>query len=83
MIRNNLKKLRGDISQKTIADYVGITQQQYSYIERSDRIPSFEVVLKLSQFFNKSVEEIFFTYKDNKQLSESENKFINKQKEAI
>lgn len=76
MIRNNLKKLRGDISQKTIADYVGITQQQYSYIERSDRIPSFEVVLKLSQFFNKPVEEIFFTYKDNKQLSDIENKLM-------
>jgi Predicted transcriptional regulators len=76
MIKNNLKKLRGELSQKTVADYVGITQQQYSYIERSDRIPSFEVVLKLSQFFKKPIEKIFFTLKDNKQLS-------NKTKEVV
>ncbi|WP_195603845.1 helix-turn-helix transcriptional regulator [Clostridium tyrobutyricum] len=78
MIKNNLKKLRGELSQKTVAEYVGITQQQYSYIERSDRIPSFEVVLKLSQFFKKPIEEIFFTFKDNKQLSNE-----TKQKEVV
>lgn len=78
MIKNNLKKLRGELSQKTVADYVGITQQQYSYIERSDRIPSFEVVLKLSQFFKKPIEKIFFTLEDNKQLSNK-----TKQKEVV
>ncbi|PRR86011.1 HTH-type transcriptional regulator Xre [Clostridium luticellarii] len=77
MIKNNLKKLRGDLSQKTIADYVGITQQQYSNIERGDRIPSFGVALKLSHFFKKPIEEIFFTIIDNKQLSRT------KRREAI
>lgn len=69
MIKNNLKKIRGDLSQKSVADYIGISQQQYSYIERSDRIPSFEVALKLSNFFKKSVNEIFFISEDNSYLS--------------
>ncbi len=76
MIKNNLKKLRGEKSQKAIANYVDITQQQYSYIERGDRIPSFEVVLKLSQFFKKPIEEIFFTIDDNKQLSQIKQKEV-------
>ncbi|MBV4431516.1 helix-turn-helix domain-containing protein [Clostridium tyrobutyricum] len=76
MIKNNLKKLRGDLNQKTVADSIGITQQQYSYIERSDRMPSLEVALKLSDFFKKPMEEIFFTFKDNKQLSDISQKEV-------
>ncbi|URZ07561.1 helix-turn-helix transcriptional regulator [Clostridium felsineum] len=65
MINNRLKEIRGELSQKLIAESIGITQQQYSKIERNVGVPSFEVALKISHFFRKSVEEIFFMNLDN------------------
>lgn len=65
---NNLKKLRGDKTQKEIADMIGITTSHYGFIENGDRQPSLKVARKISDVFNKSIEEIFFDNTHNKTL---------------
>jgi len=65
---NNLKKLRGNKTQKEIADLVGITTSHYGFIENGDRQPSLKVARKIADVFNKSIEEIFFDIPHNKML---------------
>lgn len=59
MIKNRCKELRGNRSQKVIADFLGITQQAYSNIEKSKTPPKIETCIKLSNFFDKPIDYIF------------------------
>ena len=59
MKKNKCKELRGNRSQSIIADFLGITQQQYSDIENSEKPPKIETCIKLSKIFNKPVNYIF------------------------
>lgn len=59
MDKNRCKELRGNRPQTVIASFLGITQQQYSNIEKSDKPPKIETCIKLSQFFNKPIDYIF------------------------
>lgn len=59
MLKNKCKELRGDRSQAVIASFLGITQQQYSNIEKSNKPPKIETCIKLSQVFNKPIDYIF------------------------
>ncbi len=45
-------------SQKDIADYLKITRQAYSYYETGKRQPNYETLLKLSEYFNVTVDEL-------------------------
>jgi len=62
MAKYNLKDLRisKDLTQKDVADKLGITQQQYSYIEKSGTT-SLDIAFKLAEFYDVAVEDIFFT----------------------
>ncbi len=60
-IGEKLTKLRGDRTQKDIAEAVGITVSALSNYENDYRIPKDEVKKKLSVYYNTSIEEIFFT----------------------
>lgn len=59
MISNRCKELRGKRPQTMIAGFLGITQQQYSNIENSDKPPKIETCIKLSNFFGKPINYIF------------------------
>lgn len=59
MKTNKCKELRGNRSQKDIAAFLGVTQQQYSNIEKSINPPKLETCIKLSKIFNKPVDYIF------------------------
>lgn len=59
MVKNKCKELRGSRPQTVIASFLGITQQQYSNIENSERPPKIETCIKLSQFFDKPIDYIF------------------------
>lgn len=65
---NNLKILRGEKTQKEIADIVGITTSHYGFIENGDRLPSLKVAKRIADFFDKNIEDIFFDNTDNKML---------------
>ena len=55
-----LKKLRGEISQEEIAKKIGITKSSWSMYERGERVPRDEIKIRIANFFGKSVQEIFF-----------------------
>lgn len=59
MKKNRCKELRGNRTQTVIANLLGVTQQQYSNIEKSDRPPKMEICIKLTQIFNKPLDYIF------------------------
>lgn len=55
-----LKELREDtdLTQKQIANYLNITQQQYSLYEKEIRTIPIDLLIKLSKLYNKSIDYI-------------------------
>jgi len=56
-----LRQLRNDknMTQEQLAEIVGVTPSQISYIESGFRMPSLKVALKISKVFNLPIEKIF------------------------
>ena len=64
---NNIKRCRfdnDDMSQESLARAIGVTRQTIHSIEKGKFIPSTLLALKISKFFNKSFEEVFFIIED-------------------
>lgn len=61
-MKNNLKVERAikSITQEELAKKIGVTRQAVNSIELSKFVPSTILALKLSEYFSKSVNEIFF-----------------------
>jgi putative transcriptional regulator len=61
-MKNNLKVERAikDITQEELAKQIGVTRQAINSIELGKYVPSTILALKLSRYFNKTVNEIFF-----------------------
>lgn len=61
-MKNKLLLLREkeNLTQKDVADEVGITTSHYGMIEIGVRNPSLHLALKLAAFFKTSVESTFF-----------------------
>ena len=59
-IAENLKKLRGDKSQREVADAVGITAMAISLYESGERIPKDEIKVRLAKYYHTTVDAIFF-----------------------
>jgi putative transcriptional regulator len=60
---NYLRKCRfekDEMSQEDLANAVGVTRQSIHSIEKGKFVPSALLALKLSRFFGKTVEEIFY-----------------------
>lgn len=60
-MKNNLKVERAikNITQEELAVRIGVTRQAINSIELNKYVPSTVLALKLSQFFGKTVNEIF------------------------
>ena len=59
-IGRRLVELRGEKSQETVANQVGISISALSMYEQGNRIPRDEVKIRLAQFFQCSIEDLFF-----------------------
>ena len=55
-----LVSLRGDKSQETVAKDVGISTSALGMYETEQRIPRDEIKIALAEYFNTTVEAIFF-----------------------
>lgn len=55
-----LKNLRGNLSQKEVAEAIGITKSAWAMYERDERMPRDEVKIRIADFFDTPVQEIFF-----------------------
>ena len=60
-MKNNLKVERAinNITQEELAKQIGVTRQAINSIELNKYVPSTILSLKLSQYFNKTVNELF------------------------
>ena len=56
-----LRELRGDRSQREIANAIGVEVMTISNYERGERVPQDELKIGLANYFGKTVQEIFFT----------------------
>ena len=59
-IAERLRKLRGDKSQREVADAVGVTAMAISLYESGERIPRDEIKIKLAKYYQTTVDAIFF-----------------------
>lgn len=62
-IRNRIKEFRTSqnrMTQQTLADLVGVTRQTIVALEAEGYTPSLTLALRISQHFEKSVEEVFW-----------------------
>lgn len=55
-----LVELRGERSQKEVSDAVGISDSALSMYENGDRIPRDTIKVRIAEYYNKTVGEIFF-----------------------
>jgi putative transcriptional regulator len=56
-----LISLRGSRTQKEIAEALNISIQMYNAVENGKRFPGKDLLKRLSEFYGKSIEEIFFS----------------------
>lgn len=59
-IGNRLQKLRGNISRDTVAKELGISISAIGMYENGERIPRDDIKVRISNFYKRSVQEIFF-----------------------
>lgn len=58
LIGQRIRALRGEALQEELAAYLGISQGQLSKIERGRMAPTAEILIRLSERFEKSVDWI-------------------------
>jgi len=62
-VSNSIRRLRFDhdeMTQKDLADRVGVTRQTIVAIEKAHYSPSLELAFLIAQVFGKPLEEVFF-----------------------
>lgn len=60
-----LAKLRGDIPREKFASDIGVSVSAVSMYENGERIPRDAIKIKISEYYGKSVQEIFFEEKSH------------------
>ncbi len=69
-VENNIRRLRFDhdeMTQKDLADKVGVTRQTIVAIEKGKYSPSLELAFRIATVFNCGIEEVF-SYKPEKHV---------------
>jgi len=59
-IAKNLIILRGKRTQSEVAKAINVSQSSYAMYETGKRVPSDEVKIAIANYFNRTVQEIFF-----------------------
>lgn len=59
-VAERLKKARGDKKRKEVASAIGVSLSAITMYENGERIPRDETKIKLAEFYNKTVQELFF-----------------------
>ncbi len=68
-MENNLRVLRAvkNITQEELASKLGVTRQTIIAIENGKYNPSLELAFKIANYFNTTIEKVFY-YKDDKNV---------------
>jgi putative transcriptional regulator len=68
LISNNIRRLRfehNEMTQKELADRVGVTRQTIVAIENAKYFPSLELAFRIARVFNTGVEDVFTFFPDD------------------
>ena len=67
-VNSYLKELRikQGMTQKEMADKLGITKSSWAMYERGERVPRDEIKVKIAKFFGTTVEPLFFANIEHK-----------------
>lgn len=60
-IGKRLRELRGDTPREEVAIHCGTSVSAIQMYENGERIPRDEIKVKLATYYNKTIEELFFT----------------------
>ena len=60
-IGQKLVKLRGDKSREEVANAVGVSYNAIQMYENGQRVPRDDIKFRLAQYYNTSVDELFFS----------------------
>lgn len=60
-IAEKLKNARGEKTRKEVCEAVGISRNALMMYENGKRIPKDEIKIRLANFYNKGIEELFFS----------------------
>ncbi|TDQ35237.1 helix-turn-helix transcriptional regulator [Aureibacillus halotolerans] len=71
MINHTMRKLRGELSQRDLAKELGIPQSTYAMIETNQRFPRRDLQMKLANYFDVTVDELFFNQIDHESRSKT------------
>lgn len=61
VIGNRLITLRGEKTRTEVAENVGVSVSALQMYENGERIPRDEIKIRLANYYNQTVESIFFT----------------------
>ena len=59
-VAERLIKLRGIKSREEVAKSVGVSVSAISMYENGERIPRDDIKIKIAEYYNRTVQEIFF-----------------------
>lgn len=59
-VAEKLQRLRGERSREEVAKAVGVSISAIAMYENGERIPRDGIKLKIAEYYQKSVQEIFF-----------------------
>lgn len=59
-IAERLRELRGDKSQREVAEAVGTTAMAISLYESGDRVPKDEIKIRLAKYYKTTVDALFY-----------------------
>lgn len=67
-IKNRIKEMRArhDMTQKDLAEKVGVTRQTIVSLEKGTYVPSLLLAMNIAEVFNEPIEEIFKKEGDSK-----------------
>lgn len=60
VVGKRLCELRGNKTQQQVADDIGISQSAYAMYETGQRMPSDEKKKKIADYYNRTVQSLFF-----------------------
>lgn len=63
-----LIRLRGEKSRMEVAAILGITPQGLGLIERGERLPRKELMIKFALLYNKTIDELFFASNETERI---------------
>lgn len=71
---NNLKQIRieNKLSREELSSKLGLTARYIAFLENGERNPSLPTAYRISDFFNKPVEDIFLNTKCTKSTHKEE-----------